>query len=140
SLKRRLMICDWIETSRADTGSSAMINLGSTASARAMAMRWRWPPENSCGYFLKDSAVGVFAHSRRQLRRRNLFVRKHCLGNGVEHRHAGIERSIRVLENHLEAGALFPQFIPAELGQVPAGENDRTVGWRNQTQHGPAQR
>ena len=25
------------------------ISRGSTASARAMPMRWRWPPENSCG-------------------------------------------------------------------------------------------
>jgi hypothetical protein len=32
-----------------ETGSSAMISLGSRASARAMPMRWRWPPENSCG-------------------------------------------------------------------------------------------
>ncbi len=30
-------------------GSSATISSGSTASARAMPMRWRWPPENSCG-------------------------------------------------------------------------------------------
>jgi hypothetical protein len=25
------------------------MKLGSSASARAMPMRWRWPPENSCG-------------------------------------------------------------------------------------------
>ena len=36
-----------IDTSSADTGSSQTISFGSTASARAMAMRWRWPPENS---------------------------------------------------------------------------------------------
>jgi hypothetical protein len=45
----RLMICACTETSSALTGSSQMINSGSTASARAMPMRWRWPPENSCG-------------------------------------------------------------------------------------------
>ena len=45
----RLMICAWIETSSAETGSSATMRSGSTASARAMPMRWRWPPENSCG-------------------------------------------------------------------------------------------
>ena len=39
----------WIETSSAETGSSQTISFGSTASARAMPMRWRWPPENSCG-------------------------------------------------------------------------------------------
>src|SRR5687767_10387469 len=52
----RLMICAWIETSSAETGSSAMISLGLTASARAMPMRWRWPPENSCGYRRRWSA------------------------------------------------------------------------------------
>ena len=43
------MIWAWIETSRAETGSSATMNFGSTASARAMPMRWRCPPLNSCG-------------------------------------------------------------------------------------------
>ena len=46
------MICAWIETSRAETGSSATISLGCRASARAMPMRWRCPPENSLGYRL----------------------------------------------------------------------------------------
>ena len=45
----RLITCAWIETSSADTGSSQTISRGSTASARAMPMRWRCPPENSCG-------------------------------------------------------------------------------------------
>src|SRR6185369_3104884 len=44
-----LITCAWIDTSSADTGSSQITRLGSSASARAMAMRWRWPPENSCG-------------------------------------------------------------------------------------------
>ena len=37
------------ETSSAETGSSATMTRGFSASARAMAMRCRWPPENSCG-------------------------------------------------------------------------------------------
>ena len=45
----RLITCDWIDTSSADSGSSATMNSGSTASARATPMRWRCPPENSCG-------------------------------------------------------------------------------------------
>jgi hypothetical protein len=40
----------WMDTSRADTGSSATISFGLTARARAIPIRWRWPPENSCGY------------------------------------------------------------------------------------------
>ena len=31
------------------TGSSHTMNFGRRASARAMPMRWRWPPLNSCG-------------------------------------------------------------------------------------------
>ena len=41
--------CACTDTSRADTASSAISSCGSMASARAMAMRWRWPPENWCG-------------------------------------------------------------------------------------------
>ncbi len=44
--RKRLMICAWIDTSSADTGSSAMMSAGSAASERAIEMRWRWPPEN----------------------------------------------------------------------------------------------
>ena len=43
------MICAWIETSRAETGSSATISFGFSAIARAIPIRCRWPPENSCG-------------------------------------------------------------------------------------------
>ena len=45
----RLSTCERIETSSALTGSSATITFGSSISARASAIRWRWPPENSCG-------------------------------------------------------------------------------------------
>src|SRR5690606_28826308 len=45
----RSMTCAWIDTSKADTASSQTTSSGSLASARAMAMRWRWPPENWCG-------------------------------------------------------------------------------------------
>jgi hypothetical protein len=49
SCSSRLMICAWIETSSAETGSSATMKSGLTASARAIPIRWRCPPENSCG-------------------------------------------------------------------------------------------
>ena len=35
-----------IDTSSIEMGSSARITLGSTASARAIATRWRCPPES----------------------------------------------------------------------------------------------
>ena len=46
---RRFRIWARIETSSADTGSSQITSSGSRISARAMQMRWHWPPENSCG-------------------------------------------------------------------------------------------
>src|SRR6476661_5523 len=45
----RLSTWLWIDTSSAETGSSHTTNSGLSASARAMPMRCRWPPENSCG-------------------------------------------------------------------------------------------
>jgi hypothetical protein len=43
-----LTTCAWIDTSSAETGSSQMIRLGSSASARAMPML-ALPAGNSCG-------------------------------------------------------------------------------------------
>ena len=43
------MISAWMLTSSADTGSSSTSRSGLTASALAMPMRWRCPPENWCG-------------------------------------------------------------------------------------------
>jgi hypothetical protein len=45
----RLSTWAWIDTSSAETGSSQMISLGRSASARATPIRWRCPPENSEG-------------------------------------------------------------------------------------------
>ena len=45
----RFTICACTDTSRAETGSSQTTSSGSTDNARAMAMRWRWPPLNWCG-------------------------------------------------------------------------------------------
>ena len=39
----------WIETSSAEVGSSSSRIVGSSTSARAIATRWRWPPESWCG-------------------------------------------------------------------------------------------
>ena len=37
------------ETSSIDTGSSATSSLGSSTRLAAIATRWRWPPDSSCG-------------------------------------------------------------------------------------------
>ena len=61
------------ETSSADTGSSATTSFGRVISARAMAMRWRWPPENSCGYLAASAARRPTASS--DVRRRARVAR-----------------------------------------------------------------
>ena len=48
-----------IDTSSIEIGSSHRITLGSTARARAIATRWRCPPESWCGYFCAISAGGI---------------------------------------------------------------------------------
>src|SRR5258707_493722 len=47
----------WIDTSSAETGSSATISFGLTASARAMPTRLRLAPQDSCGERPRMSAV-----------------------------------------------------------------------------------
>src|SRR4030042_355154 len=64
-----------METSRAEIGSSATISSGSSASARAMPMRWRCPPENWCGYRFICSGFNPTAGSNI-----NLFIG--CIGAG----------------------------------------------------------
>ena len=48
-LTRMFSTCAWIDTSRAEIGSSQIMSFGRRANARAIPIRWRWPPENSCG-------------------------------------------------------------------------------------------
>ena len=45
----RFRICACTDTSSDETGSSQMSSFGSSMRARAMLMRWHWPPENSLG-------------------------------------------------------------------------------------------
>ncbi len=45
----RLTTWAWMDTSSAETGSSAITSRGEVASERAIPMRCAWPPENSCG-------------------------------------------------------------------------------------------
>ena len=45
----RFSTCAWTDLSSAETASSRITRRGSSASARAMLMRCRWPPESSCG-------------------------------------------------------------------------------------------
>ena len=79
-----------------------------------MAMRWRWPPENSCGYRFSASrgrpdlfdqigrpsrALGAIADALDQQR----------FGDDGGHRHARIERAERVLEDDLDCPLCRPR-------------------------------
>ena len=87
------------------------MNSASEASARAIAMRWRWPPENSCGNF---SAVGgMEADQAEQLADARLDVALALdqvegadrLGDDGIDAPARVEARVRVLEDHLDAAA-----------------------------------
>ena len=93
----RLTICAFTETSSAETGSSHTIRAGSAASARAIPMRWRSPPENSCGQrFAASRGNRTLSMSASMRASMSAFdaaspASQNWLGNNVAHAHAGIE-------------------------------------------------
>ena len=91
------------------------MNSASDASARAIAMRWRWPPENSCGYFQPSSgcrptSAQQFADARADVALALDQVEgADRLGDDGIDPEARIEAGIGVLEDHLDAAA---QLLP----------------------------
>ncbi len=97
-----------IETSSIDVGSSAMSTDGSTASARAIATRCRWPPDSSCGYFAairvgrhQPDRVEQLVHALFQLPVRDQTMDLQRPREVVADRLDRIQRAERVLEDHL---------------------------------------
>ena len=92
-------------------GSSQTMNSGFDDSARAMQMRWRWPPENSCGY-LAPSA-GSSPTRRQELADAMLDLGLVLgepegldrVGDDAVDAPARIEAGVGVLEDHLQAPA-----------------------------------
>ena len=76
------MIPAWTVTSSAVVGSSAISSDGWQASAMAIAMRCRMPPENWCGYD-GERALGVGDAARRRAARPPARARPSCAGRGV---------------------------------------------------------
>jgi hypothetical protein len=66
SSRSRLRIFTRTDTSRADVGSSQTMRRGSTASARAMAMHRRCPPDNSCVERCSESGRSGKVDSKRR--------------------------------------------------------------------------
>ncbi len=105
-----------METSSADTGSSATTSLGLRASARAMAIRCLWPPENSCGIpgqmlVAQADRLDEGAHAQPALLRAAHPVDDERLLQRRRNGLAGVERRVRVLVDDLH--------VPAEAPQVP---------------------
>ena len=108
-----MMFSTWActDTSRAEVGSSQTRNSGCVARARAMLMRWRWPPEN-CVRELEGIGrrhahlLQQFAHPRVNgggIAEQAVFQQR--LGHDVAHTPARIQAGIGVLEDHLHAAA-----------------------------------
>ena len=106
-------------------------------------MRWRWPPENSCGYLRavgrRQAAPGA-GSSPTWLSQIGLVLGEtegaDRLGDDVEHAPARIEAGIRVLEDHLHAPAECGHVgAAARAGHVVAVELDRARGRRIEADH-----
>src|SRR5215469_9298035 len=77
SSRSKFNTCACTETSSAETGSSATTRRGLVASARAMPMRWRWPPLKACGKRCMNSGRSPTSRSSsatRSMRSRRLLM------------------------------------------------------------------
>ena len=113
----------WIETSRADTGSSPMMSLVSSASARAMPIRCRCPPGELVG--VAPHLIGAEPDPFEQLRhallpapRRSALVDDERLADNAARRHARIEGRVRVLEDDLHRSPEWAHVPRTEVRDV----------------------
>ncbi|OAR26767.1 hypothetical protein A8W25_00175 [Streptomyces sp. ERV7] len=90
-----MTIWAWTETSRAETGSSAMTRRGPVARARAIPMRWAWPPENSCGKRSICSGMSPTSSISSAARRRASAAELPCTRRGSEMMRATVWRGLR---------------------------------------------
>ena len=128
-------------TSRAETGSSQTTSSGWVASARAMLMRWRWPPENWCGNrrccsgrrpTSSNSSSTRAARSAGRAGVHQLERRAHRVAGAL----ARVERGERVLEDDLQTLALAPQRLALERAELRGTEANRAGRDRREPHHG----
>ena len=130
--RRSWRIWAWIETSRADRGSSAISSSGSTASARAMPTRWRCPPENSPGYLWPSAGLRPTWTRSSSTRRRRAEGAPISWTSSTSREHpvhalARIQRRVRVLEHDLHPLPVGRELRLVELHQVDAVEQHRAA-------------
>ena len=100
SLRRIASTCSLDAVSRLPVGSSARISGGSLASARAMATRWRWPPESWSGRLCAWSARPSEASSVVRARAHGLLAER---AQRAHRQHDVVERrELRQQEVELE--------------------------------------
>ncbi len=141
-----LRIWAWTETSRALVGSSSTISSGRRASARAIPIRWRCPPENSWGKRQRCSGLRPTSWSSSATRwyrcaRVPDVMDLERFGDDVADQHPRAQRAERVLEDDLELRPDLGQALPAlavdgvlvgdlvELGQELGGLGRGRLGY-----------
>src|SRR6185503_2311241 len=78
------MISSPVRESRFPVGSSARMMLGLFTSARAIATRWRWPPESSFGRcFMRSPRPTSSSDSRARRRRSSCFMPAYTSGSST---------------------------------------------------------
>ena len=105
-----------------------------------MAMRWRWPPENSCGCFRASEALRPTASSEARDARAALgparsAQRRQRFGDDFSDSLARVERTVRVLEDHLHmrphraqlAARQFEQRAPLEAHRAESGRSSASA-------------
>ena len=116
-----LSTCAWIDTSSAATDSSRMSTRGSVASARAIATRWRCPPESALGSALiwrwsrPTSSASSPTMRLRSAASWSWWTRRTSsmsCGAGL----ARVEAGVRVLEDDLHLAAARLRSLPRRAG------------------------
>ena len=130
----RLMICAWMDTSSALTGSSAMMSLRLDGEGARDGDALALAAAEFVRIFADVARREAHAfQQRRHLARHvaagDVAVRGERLGERVVDRHARIERRIRVLENHLEIRPRVRRSEPCKLARfLPASTTLPPVG------------
>ena len=114
------------------------MNSASEASARAIAMRCRWPPENSCGYFQPSSACRPTRLRSSPTRGLDVALAldqvegADRLGDDGVDPKPRVEARIGVLEDHLDAAAQQPARLHLFDGAHRDAVDDDFAGGRRQ--------